>query len=172
MLLLLWERLCDKIQFDLIESWEDMAYKCGSIISPEHFQEFLAPQYKKIRAFADAHDIPILLVYSDGNTDILAEWMYDSGVNAMYPFESLAGCNAKNVREKLPGMAGLGGLNKDCMAHGKEQMDEELEKASVLIKLGRFIPGPDHMVLSNVSFENYRYFMTRLKDIVMNTRPY
>ena len=55
MLLNLWERLCSRIQFDLIESWEDMAYKCGSIISPEHFSKFLAPQYRKIRAFADAH---------------------------------------------------------------------------------------------------------------------
>jgi hypothetical protein len=51
-------------------------------------------------------------------------------------------------------------------------MDEELEKAIGLIKLGRFIPGPDHMVLSNVSFENYRYFMTRLKDIILHTKPY
>ncbi|HRR35547.1 MAG TPA: uroporphyrinogen decarboxylase family protein [Clostridia bacterium] len=171
MLLELWERLCDKIRFDLIESWEDMAYKCGSIISPEHFNEFLAPHYRTIRAFADAHDIPILLVDSDGNTDLLAEWMYAAGVNALYPFESLAGCNPANVRKKLPGMGGIGGLNKDCMAYGKKAMDEELEKAEALIKLGRFIPGPDHMVLSNVTFENYRYFMSRLKDIVMNTKP-
>jgi hypothetical protein len=69
-------------------------------------------------------------------------------------------------------MAGIGGLNKDCMAYGKKEMDEELEKAIGLIKLGRFIPGPDHMVLSNVSFENYRYFMTRLKDIILHTKPY
>ena len=172
MLLNLWERLCSRIQFDLIESWEDMAYKCGSIISPEHFSKFLAPQYRKIRAFANSHDIPILLVDSDGNIDDLAEWMYGSGVNAMYPFESLAGCNPANVRKKLPGMAGIGGLNKDCMAYGKKEMDEELEKGIGLIKLGRFIPGPDHMVLSNVSFENYRYFMTRLKDIILHTKPY
>lgn len=171
MLLNLWERLCEKIEFDLIESWEDMAYKCGSIISPEHFNMFLAPHYRKIRKFADAHHIPILLVDSDGNTDSLAEWMYEAGVNAIYPFESLAGCNPKNLRAKLPKMAGIGGLNKDSMAHGKKEMDEELEKAIELIKLKRFIPGPDHMVLSNVSFENYRYFMTRLKDIVMNTKP-
>ena len=32
-------------------------------------------------------------------------------------------------------MAGIGGLNKDSMAHGKKEMDEELEKAIELIKL-------------------------------------
>lgn len=171
-LLELWERLCERVQFDLIESWEDMAYKCGSLISPDHFNLFLAPHYKRIRSFADAHNIPILLVDSDGNTDQLAEWMYACGVNAIYPFESLAGCNPSEVRKRLPSLAGIGGLNKDSMSRGKAQMDEELEKAAKLIRLGRFIPGPDHMVLSNVKFENYRYFMIRLKNIVMNTSPY
>lgn len=167
----LWERLCEKVQFDLIECWEDMAYKCGCLISPAHYMQFLAPQYRRIRSFADAHDIPILLVDSDGNTDKLAKLMYAEGVNAMYPFEVLAGCDPKTLRKELPFMGGIGGLDKDCMSKGKKEMDKELEKAEILIKLGRFIPGPDHMVLSNVCFDNYCYFMGRLREIVLSTKP-
>ena len=31
------------------------------------------------------------------------------------------------------------------------------------------IPGPDHFPLSNVSWEHYRYFMERLREVVMET---
>lgn len=54
---------------------------------------------------------------------------------------------------------------------GKEAIDRELEKARAYIKLGRYIPGPDHFVLSNVSWANYRYFMERLREVVMTTKP-
>lgn len=166
----LWEILCQKIDFDLIESWEDMAYKGGSIISPEFFYEFLAPHFKNMRKFADAHNIPLVMVDSDGYTDLLAQWLFDSGVNALYPFEVGAACNPKEVRKNLPFLGGIGGLDKGSMAYDKKAMDMELEKAQELIKLGRFIPGPDHMVLANVPFENYEYFMKQLKSIILTTK--
>ena len=50
-------------------------------------------------------------------------------------------------------------------------VDREIEKARRYIRLGRFIPGPDHFVLSSVPWENYRYFMERLREVVMTTRP-
>ena len=77
---------------DRIESWEDMASKNGSIISPAIFEEFLAPNFQKMRRFADAHRIPLVLVDSDGNINALARQMHANGVNAMYPFEVGAGC--------------------------------------------------------------------------------
>jgi hypothetical protein len=45
------------------------------------------------------------------------------------------------------------------MIEGPKIIDPEIGKARELIKFGRLIPGPDHFVLSNVSFENYRHFM-------------
>jgi len=166
----IWKKMVRHIQFDLIECWEDMAYKSGSIISGKHFEEFLAPQYRKIRAFADEAGIPIVLVDSDGNIMELAEWMYGAGVNGMYPFEVQSGNDIPKIREHLPGMGCIGGLDKECMAKDKNAIDEELEKARRLIPLGRFIPGPDHFVLENVPFENYEYFMRGLKRVVLETK--
>jgi hypothetical protein len=62
-------------------------------------------------------------------------------------------------------------LDKETMARGREAIDREIEKARGLIRLGRLIPGPDHFVLSNVSFESYRYFMERLREVIMTTTP-
>ena len=171
MCLALWEKLCRDVQFDLIESWEDMASKTGSIISPAAFEEFLAPQYRRIRAFADAHDIPIVLVDSDGNIDQLAHWMYGAGVNAMYPFEVGAGCDVRRVLKALPKMGAIGCLEKSAGAFPEEKFEAELEFARALIRGGRCIPGPDHFALENVSFEQYKKFMNRLREVVLTTKP-
>jgi len=166
-----WETMCAQMKFDLIECWEDMASKNGAFISPTMFREFMKPQYRRIRAFADAHDIEIVLVDSDGYIDDLTGLMIEAGVTAMYPYEVQSGCDVVKMLRTFPALGVIGGLNKNVMAHGREAIDGEMERARDLIRRGRFIPGPDHFVLSDVSWENYRYFMEQLRDVVMTTTP-
>ena len=158
----LWEKLCIGVSYDLIECWEDMASKTGSIISPATFREFMAPNYRKIRAFADAHHIPIVLVDSDGNINDLCGWMLDAGVNVMYPLQCL---------RQHPHLGAIGCLEKNAAALGDNVIDEQMELAKALIRNGRCIPGPDHMVLESVSFEGYKKFMRRLREVIMTTKP-
>jgi len=164
-----YERMCRQVEFDLIECWEDMASKNGSMISPETFRTFMAPQYRKLRAFADAHHIPIILVDSDGLIEGLVPLMLEAGVTAMYPFEVQSGNDCFKMLGAYPRLGIIGGLDKQVMARGKREIDAEIEKARALIRQGRFIPGPDHFVLSDVTFEHYRYFMERLRHIVLET---
>ena len=166
----IWKKMTADAQFDVIECWEDMAYKNGPIISKRHFEEFLAPQYRRIHDFAGDAGIPLVLVDSDGNIMELAKWMTDAGVNCMYPFEAQSGNDIPTVRNILPEMGCIGGLDKECMARDRPAMDAELEKARKLIPLGRYIPGPDHFVLENVPFEHYEYFMRGLRRVVMETK--
>ncbi|MEN6643114.1 MAG: uroporphyrinogen decarboxylase family protein [Armatimonadia bacterium] len=171
MCLQVWEKMVAEVDFDLIECWEDMAYRSGSLISPRTFREFMTPNFRRIRQFADAHNIPIILVDSDGYIEDLCEVMLESGVNAMYPFEVQSNNDVARVRERFPEMGCVGGLNKQAMAEGKDAIDREMDRARRLIELGRFIPGPDHFVLSDVTFASYRYFMEELREVVMTTTP-
>jgi len=169
--LAVYEKMVAEVDFDLIECWEDMAYRSGSLISPATFREFMAPNYRKLRQFADAHNIPIILVDSDGYIEDLSEVMFEAGVNAMYPYEVQSGNDVARVRERFPGMGCVGGLNKEAMAWGQEAIDAEIARARRLIERGRFIPGPDHFVLSNVTFASYRYFMEQLREVCLTTTP-
>ena len=167
----IWSKMVEEADFDLIECWEDMAYRSGSIISPTIFREFLKPNYRKIAKFAKEHGIEIILVDSDGLIEDLTGLMLESGVTALYPFEVQSGNDLDRVRDRHPEVGAIGGLNKSVMAHSKDAIDREVEKARHFIKRGRYIPGPDHFVLSDVSFENYRYFMERLREVVLTTKP-
>jgi len=171
MAIALWERQTAEVTFDLIECWEDMASRNAMLISPAVFREFMTPCYRRIADFARNHGIRIILVDSDGFIEELTDVMVEAGVTALYPFEVQSGNEPRRVRQRHPEVGIIGGLNKEAMAHGPDAIDRELEKAADLIRLGRCIPGPDHFVLRNVSFANYRYFMERLREIVMTTQP-
>lgn len=167
----IWKRVLPDVRPDLVECWEDMASKNGSLISRAMFEEFMAPQYRRITDFAAENGIEIVLVDSDGLVDELADWFAEVGVNALYPFEVRAGSDPAATRRRLPGLGMLGGLEKDVLAAGREAIDAEVEKAEALIKLGRFIPGVDHSPLPNAILDNYVYFYGQLRRVVMSTRP-
>jgi len=171
MVLTIWGRMVKEVDFDLVEFWEDMASKNGSLISPDMFREFMLPNYQRVTAFARKHKIEIIMVDSDGRVDELAPLMLEAGVTAMYPFEVGAGCNVDAIRQQCPTLGMLGGLAKEAMIYGKAAIDKEMERVRHLISLGRLIPGPDHFVQADVSWANYRYFMERLRDVVMTTKP-
>jgi len=171
MAIAIWEKQVREVDFDLIECWEDMASKNGSMVSPATFREFLAPAYRRVAAFAREHGIPIILVDSDGLIEELTGLMLEAGATAMYPYEVLAGNDVARVLDTYPGVGVIGGLRKECMYEGREAIDREMEKARSLIRKGRFIPGPDHMVLRQATFESYRYFMEQLRQVVMTTEP-
>ena len=97
--------------------------------------------------------------------------MFAAGVNVMYPFEVGAGCDVIGTLDAIPGLGAIGALEKDACAHGKEAIDEQIERARMLLRHGRIIPGPDHFVLNNVPFEGYKYFMNRLREVILTTKP-
>jgi uroporphyrinogen decarboxylase len=171
MALAIWEKMVAEVDFDLIECWEDMAYRTGALISPKTFREFMTPQYRKMAAFARQHGIEVILVDSDGYIEDLTEVMLEAGVTTLYPYEVQSGNDVTRVRDRFPAVGCIGGLDKQVMARGKAAIDREMERARTLIEGGRFIPGPDHFVLSDVTFASYRYFMEQLREVVMATTP-
>lgn len=171
MAIAIWEKMAAEVDFDLIECWEDMAFRSGSLISPATFREFMTPQYRKLADFARRHGIDIILVDCDGYIEDLTEVMFEAGVTALYPYEVQSDNDVARVRGRFPQVGCVGGLNKQVMAQGREAIDREMDRARELIELGRFIPGPDHFVLSDVDFASYRYFMEQLREVVLTTRP-
>jgi uroporphyrinogen decarboxylase len=161
-----WDKMAEEVQFDLIGCWEDMAFNGGMLISPTIFRKFMLPNYLKISQFAKEHDIPIILVDSDGFIEDLVPLMQEGGVTSMYPFEVQAGNDIVKIMKNNKNLSAVGCLDKNVMDIGKTAIDKEMEKARKLIRNGRIIPGPDHFPIKS-SFENYRYFMEQLKEAVM-----
>ena len=164
--LTVWEQVVKEIRIDLIHLWEDMCYRNGPLISPRMWEEFMGPNYRRLKAFAVQHNIPMISVDTDGNPDKITPAMIQSGVNLLFPLEVAAGCDVNAWREKYPTLAFMGGIDKRVLVHGPGAIDAELERVRPAVEKGRYIPDLDHLIPDDVSWENYLYYVQALKRLV------
>jgi uroporphyrinogen decarboxylase len=64
----------------------------------------------------------------------------------------------------------LGGIDKIRIAEGKKAIDEELQsKVPVLLKSGGYIPHVDHHVHPEISWEDFKYYRSRLNEMILSS---
>ena len=154
------------IDVDVAFFWEDMAWKGGSMISPQMFREFMMPHYKRVTELFRSKGTDIIMVDSDGDINELIPLWLECGVNGMWPLEVQAGMDAVELRKKFGKKCILwGNLDKKALAQGREAIKEEIDKkVPVLIAEGGYLPGPDHLVPDDVSLENFRFYLDYLRS--------
>jgi len=155
------DHLCPLIDFDYVFLWEDMAYKTSSLISPKHFREFILPYYRElINYLKGRYKLDVFMVDSDGNNFSLFPLFIEAGINIFIPCEINAGMEPILIREKFPNLALLGGIDKQALIKGKEEIEEEiLRKVPKMLESGGYFPSVDHHIPPDVSFENFCYYI-------------
>ena len=164
--LAVFEKVVREFRVDVIHFWEDMCYRNGPLISPKHWEEFIGPNYRRVKAFARKHGIPVVSVDTDGDPDLIAGPMINAGVNFLNPMEVAAGCDVNEWRRKYPDLALMGGIDKRALAHGREAIDSELARVAPALGEGRYIPALDHLIPDDGSWDDYCYYATALKKLV------
>jgi len=164
--LTIYEQVLKDVQIDHIHIWEDMSGKHGPLISPSMFREFMLPNYRKIVSFAKEKNIPVVSVDTDGNMDIMMPLLEESGINLVLPFEVQAGCDIVEIREQFPNICLHGGIDKRMLAMSYKEIDEELERVAKMFTGSGYIPALDHLIHPQISFDNFMYFISRLKNLI------
>ena len=160
------EAVAAEVRVDAIHIWEDMAGRHGPLISPAMWEDFMGPCYRRIKALADRHDIPIISVDTDGRPHDIIPPMMAAGVNYLYPQEVAAGCDVNEMQQLFGGLAMMGGIDKRALADGPAAIDEELERIAPAVEAGRYLPDLDHLVPDDVSWESFCYYAEALARIV------
>ncbi|MDD4773217.1 MAG: uroporphyrinogen decarboxylase family protein [Eubacteriales bacterium] len=162
-----YKKAAEYIKIDAIHMWEDMSGKSGSLISPAMIEAFMLPRYRRIKDYADEHNIPVMVVDTDGICDELIPLFESAGVNLMLLFEIAAGNDIVDLRRRFPRMAMLGGIDKLEIAKGPAAIDRELDKIEPLLSGSGYIPGLDHLIHPDISFADYSYYMAALRERIM-----
>ena len=166
--LAIYEKVCNDVKVDVIHMWEDMSGKNGSLIFPAMVREFMMPCYKRIAAFAKAHDIPVFSLDTDGDCSELVPLFMESGINMIFPFEVAAGSDVVDYRKKYPNLGIMGGINKIEIAKGRDAIDRELARLAPMFDKNPYIAMLDHLIPPEISWEDFNYFVERLRDIILN----
>ncbi|MBQ8407792.1 MAG: hypothetical protein IJY39_02895 [Clostridia bacterium] len=154
-------------KFDFAHYWEDICFKNGPLLSPALFDELCAKHYKKRNDLCHKYGIDIISLDCDGVTDQLLPTWVENGVNTMFPIEvgvwgdQFAPARARFGKEVL----GVGGMDKTALRIDKDAVDRELERLQELVKLGGFIPCPDHRLMPGSKFELVCYYAEKVKEL-------
>jgi uroporphyrinogen decarboxylase len=151
----------DDLDFEYYEIWEDFAFKGQPFISPELFEEFLAPYYRRLIGFVRSHGVEFVSLDSDGKFDVLIPQLIEVGVNVIWPVEVASGMDALDLRGKFGrDMILWGGIDKREIAKGREAIDREVyRQVPRLIEYGGYIPHLDGGWPQSISYDNFRYFI-------------
>ena len=160
-------RLLDQIAQACVPTFmtiaEDMSYNNGPMISPQVFEEFLAPYYRKL--LARAKELSLLtIVDTDGDVTMLVPWLQAVGVDGVLPLERQASVDGNRLRQLYPDLRMVGHYNKLVMHKGEAAIRAEFERLVPLMKSGGFIPSVDHQTPPGVSLEDYRLYVLMLKE--------
>jgi uroporphyrinogen decarboxylase len=143
-----------------------MSGKAGPLISPRMIREFIMPNYKKIKAFADAHGIPAIALDTDGDCTALVPLFMECGINLIMPFEVAAGSDILEYRQLYPGLGIMGGIDKIEIAKGREAIDRELIRILPMLSQNGYFAMLDHLIHPEISWEDFKYYTARLKDMI------
>ena len=79
--------------------------------------------------------------------------------------EVQAGNDILEYRRLYPDLGILGGLDKRALAGTRADVDREVEKCARMVKLGRYIPGFDHLIPPDASWEDFRHAAEEIKRV-------
>jgi hypothetical protein len=151
---------------DRIWITEDMAYKGKSMISPAMTREFLMPSWSRWASEARQAGVQIIDEDSDGMVDELIPLWIESGINVCDPIEVAAGNDINLYRQTYgAAIAYRMGVDKRCIARGGDDIKAEIKRIEPVVQSGGFIPGCDHGVPHDVSWQNYVTYAKLLAQI-------
>lgn len=163
----LMDKVLDYTDIDVFAFWEDMAYKNGPLINPELVRKFMLPRYKKVIKHLKSRGVKWFGLDSDGNIESLIPIWLEADITFIYPLEVQSGMDVLALRDQFGRkLRMVGGINKRALASGPEAIDAELERVAPLIEEGGYIAAPDHSLPPDVSFDNYCYYMEKLKEYI------
>jgi hypothetical protein len=146
-----------RVQPDIFLVNEDMAYKIHSMISPKMTRRYLLPVWQAWTAALRNSGCPVIAIDSDGYVAELLDLWVEAGFNCSMPMEVAAGNDLPYYRQ-LYGrtMAYTGGIDKRAIAAGGDTMRSEvLRVVPPLLKEGGYLPGCDHGVPPDISWNNF-----------------
>jgi len=157
------EAIVNVLKPEFITFAEDMSYNHGPMVSKEMFDEFMAPYYRKIVPLIKDCGVKVF-IDTDGFVEPMISWFKEVGVEGIAPLERQAGVDVNRIRAEHPDFLLIGAFDKMTMPKGECAMREEFERILPAMKMGRYIPSVDHQTPPGVSFENYRIYISLLKE--------
>jgi uroporphyrinogen decarboxylase len=142
---------------DLLGIGEDLGSVSGPLMSPEHFREFILPEFRRMVQAFRGYGVPVFM-HNDGNIRIFMDDLVATGINGYHPVERAAGMNLAEVKTRYGKvLCPVGNVNnKTTMVFGtpKDVEAEVRECIRIAGPGGGYILASDHSLHDDMPIEN------------------
>ena len=148
------------VRVDAILIWEDMCFRGGPLLSPDHFRRFMLQPYHAVIETARGCGVQAVIVDTDGDCRKMIPVFLDAGVDCLMPFEVQAGMDVVAIRNAYPGLAIMGGIDKRALAADRATVEAEVDRVLPhFVGAGGYLPTLDHTVPPDVPLEHFTYYL-------------
>jgi uroporphyrinogen decarboxylase len=142
------------VQMDrVVALWmgDDMGFKTGTMIAPDHLRKFVFPIQKQIAQIAHEQGLPFLL-HACGNLEaVMDDLIDDVGIDALHSFEDVIEPVESFASRYGDRIAVIGGVDVDLLGRGSEDQI----RARTRQVLEACAPGQGYVLGSGNSIANY-----------------
>ncbi len=136
------EEICRHYHPDALFHHDDWGSQTSTFLSPEMFEEFYYPAYKKVYGYYKEHGVQVIVHHSDSYAATLVPMMIDMGIDIWQGV-----MNTNNIPELIQKYGGqitfMGGIDSATVDHPgwtREDARREVEKACRTCGTRYFIP--------------------------------
>jgi len=161
------DQVLPHIKVDFGMGWEDICGRAGPLVSPDIFDECVAPGYRKIRQKLEEYGVDLYGIDSDGDiTALVGHWL-DAGVNIQFPVEvgPFKGDARKLRKQYGKELRVIGNFDKLVLEKGHKEIQAEIDRLIPLMKEGGYIIMPDHLITPGVALDDYRWYLDRIREL-------
>jgi hypothetical protein len=160
MLMTLLPEVLERGQFDAAAGWEDICFNSGPILNPRFFAERIMPHIKPVMRLLRQHGVDVIWTDCDGSILKLIPLWLEVGLNCMFPLEVRPGNDPVALKKEYGrDLLIRGGFDKDKLHEGRKAILDELKRLEPAVRDGGFIPGVDHRVPADVTWDTYCYYV-------------
>ena len=151
------ERLVEMDRVGALFMGDDLGFRTGTLLSPDHLRKYVFPWHKKICAAAHRSGIPFIL-HSCGNIEKVMDDLIETvGIDARHSFEDAILPIESAAERYCDRIAVLGGVDMDLLTRGSEEQVRERVREIIArcAPTGRFALGTGNSIASYIKRENY-----------------
>ncbi|MGI6402743.1 MAG: uroporphyrinogen decarboxylase family protein [Oscillospiraceae bacterium] len=149
---------------------EDFSGRNGPMISPDLFDEFIAPYYRELIPFLKERGAGEIFLDTDGDFTLMIPNLMACGIDGVLPVDVNAGVDIVKVRQAYPNLKFWGGFNKLAIIQGPEAIEAEFRRLEPVIRQGGCIICTDHQAAPQTPLAHYRYYLQRLREVMCEMR--
>ena len=148
------------VQMDLVVAlWmgDDMGFKTGTMIAPEHLRKYVFPVQKRIADVAHEQGLPFLL-HACGNLEaVMNDLIDDVDVDAKHSFEDVIEPVEHFAARYGDRIAVIGGVDVDILGRGTEEhvRTRTREILEACAPSGGYVLGSGNSIANYIPLENF-----------------